>query len=276
MPSRDDIVQSFFDIDLIETSALLAATAGLTGDDVLLHRVRREIAARAHVLPRWLVALDEAEPVDLVFEMRHVLGDGDNIVFGVRLPGGHELCAAVYIDHNLGTLVKDASRGPGPAVGELVEMMRTTADDPDIALAEFDPADARVRITDAIELGAHHVSSTERPTPGRPAVRSSSGRSGCSPTAAPATCGPEWTDGDKQALTDRFFASSFGAAPGRRRPPRPARLAAVVRHRLRARRPAAVEPGGRRDRSGRLDPPQDRGRRAYLAQAPDLVRRSSG
>ena len=40
--------------------------------------------------------------------MSHVLGDGDNIMLGARLPGGHELTCVIYIDHNLGTLVKDA------------------------------------------------------------------------------------------------------------------------------------------------------------------------
>src|SRR4051794_36839637 len=72
-PSRDDVLKSFFEVALPETSALLAAVAGLSDDDVLKHRVRREIAARAHVLPRWLLAMDQAEAVDGVFEMGHAL-----------------------------------------------------------------------------------------------------------------------------------------------------------------------------------------------------------
>ena len=46
LPPLDAVLQTFFDVDLIETSALLAAIAGLAGDDVLRHRVRREIADR--------------------------------------------------------------------------------------------------------------------------------------------------------------------------------------------------------------------------------------
>jgi hypothetical protein len=209
LPPRDEVLQSFFDAPMEETSALLAAIAGLAGDDVLRHRVRREIAARRQVLPRWLLAMDEAEPADTVFEMRHVLGDGDNVVLGVRLPGGHELCAAVYIDHNLGTLVKDAYVVPG-ALSALVDLMRSTADDPDTTLTELDAADARARITEALELSALTFPPIETDTwPAcRPlvewAVR-------LLPEGGTGYVRPQWTDDDTHALAERFFASPFGA-----------------------------------------------------------------
>ena len=209
LPPRDDVVQAFFDMPMVETSALLAGIVGLAGDESLRHRVRREIGSRAHALPRWLLALDEAEPVEGVFEMRHVLGDGDNIVLGVRLPGGHELCAAVYIDHNLGTLVKDAYVVPG-RLSELVEMMRDTADDPDTTVTDLDPADARARITEALELSAITFPPIETDTwPAcRPLVEWAVG---LLPAGGTGYVRPEWTDDDKQALAGRFFASPFGA-----------------------------------------------------------------
>ena len=37
-----------------------------------------------------------------VVEVVHVLGDGDNILVGTRLPGGDEITAVIYIDHNAG------------------------------------------------------------------------------------------------------------------------------------------------------------------------------
>jgi hypothetical protein len=209
LPPRDDVLQTFFDVDLVETSALLAAVAGLAGDEMLRHRVRREIGSRAHVLPRWLLAMDEAEPVDDVFEISHVLGDGENIVVGVRLPGGHELCATVYIDHNLGTLVKDAYVVPG-RLSELVELMRTAADDPDTTLTTLDAADARARITQAMELSAITFPPIETETwPAcGPLVEWAVG---LLPPGGIAYVRPEWTDDDKQSLTERFFASPFGA-----------------------------------------------------------------
>lgn len=209
LPPRDEVVQTFFDVPMVETSALLAGIAGLAGDEVLRHRIRREIGSRAHALPRWLLAMDEAEPVDGVFEMRHVLGDGDNVVLGVRLPGGHELCVVVYIDHNLGTLVKDAYAVPG-TLPELVELMRTTADDPDTTLTGLDPADARARITEALELSAITFPPIETDTwPAcRPLVEWAVG---LLPAGGTGYRRPEWTDDDEQALTERFFASPFGA-----------------------------------------------------------------
>ncbi|GAB3358735.1 DUF6398 domain-containing protein [Modestobacter lapidis] len=209
LPPRNEVVQTFFDVPLVETSALLAAIAGLAGDDMLRHRVRREIGSRGHALPRWLLALDEAEPADGVFEMRHVLGDGDTIAIGVRLPGGREFCAAVYIDHNLGTLVKDAYVVPG-GLPELLDLMRTTADDPDTTLTDLDPADARARITEALELTAITFPPIETDTwPAcRPLVEWAVG---LLPAGGTGYVRPEWTDDDKQALTERFFASPFGA-----------------------------------------------------------------
>lgn len=209
LPPRDEVLQTFFDVDLVETSALLAAVAGLAGDEMLRHRVRREIGSRAHALPRWLLAMDEAQPVDEVFVMRHVLGDGENVVAGVRLPGGHELCAVVYIDHNLGTLVKDAYVVPG-GMSELVERLESMSADPDTTLTRLDPADARARITEAMELSAITFPPIETDTwPAcRPLVE---WMAGLQPGGGTGYVRPEWTDEDKRSLTERFLASPFGA-----------------------------------------------------------------
>ena len=40
--------------------------------------------------------------------MTHVLGDGDNYLLEVRFAGGERISPIVYVDHNLGTVVKDA------------------------------------------------------------------------------------------------------------------------------------------------------------------------
>ena len=71
--------------------------------------------------------------MDRVVVSTHVLGDGDNVLLGVRL-AGHELTAVVYIDHNVGTVVKDAFPVPG-SVTDVVARMREAADDPDISFA---------------------------------------------------------------------------------------------------------------------------------------------
>ncbi|MGH3772042.1 MAG: hypothetical protein ACRDRW_11710, partial [Pseudonocardiaceae bacterium] len=152
LPTRDELVRTFLEVDLPETSALLAVIAELSGEDIMRHRVRREITKRVHALPGWLTDLGQAT-VDGVVEMVHALGDGDNIMIGVSLPGGSALSLVVYIDHNIGTLVKDAFAVPKP-LDALIEHMRLADDDPDTTWADLSPADARARISGAITLSS--------------------------------------------------------------------------------------------------------------------------
>lgn len=209
IPSRDELVQTFFEVNLPETSALLAVIAELTGNDMLRHRVRREITSRVHALPRWLADLGQAEPTDRVVEVVHALGDGDNIMLGVRLPGGPELSFVVYVDHNLGGVVKDAFVAPLP-LPELVEHMLSVADDPDLTARDLDPADARARITEGITRGAVTFPPLETDTwPGcRPLAEWAISML---PTGGSGYHRPEWDADALQALTERFLASPFGA-----------------------------------------------------------------
>jgi hypothetical protein len=206
-PPFDEVVQSFFDAPMPETSAVLAAVAVLLGDDLLRRRVQREVADRGHVLPRWLAELDRARPAGRVVQMGHVLGDGDNVLVGVELSDGHQATAVVYIDHNMGSLVKDAFVVPEP-VDEVVGMFRATTDDPDVSFSDLDPAEARSRVTAAIELWEMSLTPLESETwPAcRPFVEWVVGM--LPPGAALAL--PEWPDDALQALADRVVASPFG------------------------------------------------------------------
>jgi hypothetical protein len=208
-PSREELVQSFLAVELPETSALLAAIAELSGDTVLRHRVRREVAARGHVLPRWLADLHRTEPAGPVFEIVHALGDGDNIVIGAQLPGGYRLTAVVYIDHNMGTVAKDGFVVAGPA-DELVERMLDIAADPDVTARELDPADARARIAAAIEAGASSYPPFENETwPAcRPLVEWAAA---LQPSGGSGYRRPQWDADAVARLAERFFASPFAA-----------------------------------------------------------------
>lgn len=209
VPSREDLVQSFFDVEMRETSALLAAIAAFSRDDVLRRRVAREVATRAHALPLWLADLNRAQPSERAVEVVHVLGDGDNVNIGVRLPGGHELTVVVYIDHNMGTVVKDAFVVP-EAIGGLVARMLAVAADPDTEARDLVPADARTRITEAIELGAITFPPLESETwPAcRPLVEWAVAML---PEGGTGYRRPEWDDADLHELKQRFLGSPFGA-----------------------------------------------------------------
>ncbi|MGH3873106.1 MAG: hypothetical protein ACRDSR_16635 [Pseudonocardiaceae bacterium] len=209
LPSRDELVQSFLDVDLLETSALLAVIAAFSGDDMLRHRIRHEISSRADALPHRLADLTDTVPADRVFEAVHVLRDGDNIMIGARLPGGHEITAVVYIDHNMGTLVKDAFVLPGP-VDEVVRQMLAITDDPDTEARELDAADARTRITEAIKIGSISFPPMESDTwPAcRPLIE---WLTAMLPAGGTGYQRPEWDDTAQAELARRFLASPFGA-----------------------------------------------------------------
>ncbi|MBV8993638.1 MAG: hypothetical protein JO287_08035, partial [Pseudonocardiales bacterium] len=209
LPSRDELVRIFLDVDLLETSALLAVIAELSGDDITRRRIRREIAERAHALPGWLTDLHRTT-VERVVEMVHVLGDGDNVMIGLRLPGGYPLSIVVYIDHNMGTLVKDAFVVPEP-LDELIEHMRIAAGGgPDTTWVDLAPADARVRIRDAIERGAITFPPCE--TDSWPACRPLvEWALGMLPRGGKGYRRPSWGTDRLRKLTDRFFGSAYAA-----------------------------------------------------------------
>jgi hypothetical protein len=207
-PSRDELMQTFLEVDLFETSALLTMLAELVGDNFTRARSRREVAARGHALPAWLIQLP-ATRVDGVVELAHVLRDGDNVMIGLSLPGGHAVSAVVYIDHNMGTLVKDAFVVPEP-LPDLVGRMAEADSDPDITCRDLAPADARARITEAIELGTISYPPFETDTwPAcRPLVEWAVQ---LLPEGGAGYQRPEWDDLAQRDLALRFLGSPFGA-----------------------------------------------------------------
>lgn len=207
-PTRDELVSTFLDVDMLETSALLAVIAEFSGDDIMRRRVRREITERGHALPGWLTDLGRTS-VEGVVEMVHVLGDGDNIIIGLSLPDGSALSIVVYIDHNMGTLVKDSFAIP-ESLDALIERMRIAAGEgPDTTWADLNPADARARIRAAIERGAitfPPVESESWPAC-RPLVE---WVIGMLPAGGTDYLRPRWGTERLRKLTARFFASPFG------------------------------------------------------------------
>jgi hypothetical protein len=208
-PSRDDMVDSLLAVPLPETSALLVAIAALSGDEVLSRRVHREITERVDAPPRWLADLHRTTALPRAVEITHALGDGDNVLIAATLPGGHPLTAVVYIDHNLGTLVKDAFV-VSASLDDVVERVRSAGDDPDITARPLAPADARARIVEAIKLGAISFPPFETDTwPAcRPLVE---WMAGLLPAGGTGYQRPDWDDAAVAGLTQRFLASPYGA-----------------------------------------------------------------
>ncbi len=206
--TREDLVATFLDLAAPETSALLAVIDEMGGDDdVLRARIRRELAARPKVEPAWLAQLSETSTYRAV-RMHHVLGDGDNIMLGARLPGGHELTCLVYIDHNLGTLVKDAFVVPA-SIADMVADFRQVSEDPDTRWDVISLADARAWVDAAIELAA--ITFPPLQTESWPACRALvEWITRHLPEGGTGYQRPQWDSAALAELTDRFFASPYG------------------------------------------------------------------
>ncbi len=200
------LIESFAEVALPETTALLAALAELGPDELTRARARLPLAARSDRLPDWLARLGEVS-VYRAMETTHILGDGDSVLLGARL-AGHELTSVIYIDHNLGTVVKDAFPVPGP-IDEVAECMREASDDPDVRLRDIGLADARARVAAAIELGAITIPPFETETwpASRPLTEWLLRRL---PEGGTGYVRPKWSEAAKKKLANRFFGSEFG------------------------------------------------------------------
>ena len=206
-PAREDLVAMFIDVATPETTALLAVIAALSSDDVLRARVRRELAGRGRVEPQWSTRLGQTATYRAT-RMGHVLGDGDNIMLGVRLAGTYEVTVVVYVDHHLGTLVKDAFVVP-ESVAEMVTQFQRIGDDPDLIWQELSLADARAWIEEAIQVGAMTFPplETESWPACRPVVEWLIREL---PGGGTGYVRPHWDSPQLARLTDRFFASRWG------------------------------------------------------------------
>lgn len=202
------LVEAFIGVPSPETTALLTALAEMTDDEVLSRRIGRELVRRTHVLPSWLSALGPIA-VPRAIEMVHVLGDGDNIALAVHDARGSELTAVVYIDHNLGTVVKDAFVIPEPLDAVAESFHEAAGADPDMRYGDIDLADARARIAEAIESASLLYPPLESDSwPACRALLEWVVRT--MPDGGTGYVRQEWSGDDRAQLAERFFASPFG------------------------------------------------------------------
>lgn len=205
-PSLAELVDSFIDVPGLETTALLAALTVLVTDEVLRQHVRRELIQRGGPLPTGLDRLERLS-IDRAVIATHVLGHVDILVVGVRTPDNQPLTIVVTVDHELGTLVADGFAYPGPAEAAVARLADNG--DPDLTVADIDPADARARIDEAIEIGRITYPPVESDTwPAcRPLVE---WVLRALPEGGSGRVRPELDDGQQQEIARRFLASTHG------------------------------------------------------------------
>jgi len=212
LPDLGTLVDSFIGTPFAETTAALHVIRAFTTDDLLARRIGVELAERRHPLPEWLTRIDDAKAKAEVWFMTHVLGDGDDYFVGVELVGGAELSALIYVDHNMGTVVKDAFAIPS-SLQDLLPTIRRTMEDPDQTLDPVDPASSRAQIEQAIRIGALMYPPLESDTwpMCRPVVE---WMVRLLPEGGTVPERREWTDRQRAAIADAFVASPFGQGFG--------------------------------------------------------------
>ncbi|MFH1329210.1 MAG: DUF6398 domain-containing protein [Actinomycetota bacterium] len=202
------MIDSFVNVDLPETTALLTAMDLLLEGKSGSGSIRRELRRRTHRLPAWLTSLKPMR-VTRVTTTTHPFHDGEDVFVEVLTDGGHSLTVAVYIDHNLGTLIKDAFIIPDD-IDAVRAILLSHTDDPDVVMTPLDPADARARIEAAADAASRTFPPFESDTWPlcRPLVELVTR---LLPGGGEGYRFTEWSDAARGDLEQRFLASPHAA-----------------------------------------------------------------
>ncbi|MCZ2401629.1 hypothetical protein IV498_00125 [Paenarthrobacter sp. Z7-10] len=208
-PDRPGFINTLLGTPLPETLMLLAVIHALSSDDLERARISRTLRAETAEAEGLLAEFASLAPYRAT-EMTHVLGDGDNVLLGVRTPDGDEFTLVIYIDHNMGTIVKDAFTIP-EAIGDVIATMKGYIPVQDTTWTDLSLPDARAKVQQAIDQGASTPDAPESEQwPGiRPLTETVLRQV---PDGGTGYARPEWSRQQLDALADTFLASRYPGA----------------------------------------------------------------
>lgn len=209
-PDGPTLFESFVACGEPAMEALALAVAVLHSDELLARRLRSAVGPEVAGAPAWLSSMGDVE-ITGTFLNGHLLGDGDNVMVSWCWPGGQAATAVVYVDHNMGTVVKDAF--VIPEGGDVLAGDYERLGDDHMWTVPIDPADARARALQAIAAGDHMLPPFESETwPAcRPMVEWIVRKL---PEGGAGYVRPEWSETDRDRLVDEFVASELGRVRG--------------------------------------------------------------
>ena len=140
------LVHSFIEIDIAETTAALYVLAAYTEDDVLRARMRRELRGRRQPMPEAVTGVADLE-VRGAWRLTAPPYDVDDIVLALSAAPAS---IVVHVDRNVG-IVADAFMLP-IAAGEVLERFKAVTP-AGSEVHELSPADARAHLEEPIDLG---------------------------------------------------------------------------------------------------------------------------
>lgn len=211
VPSLAELVSLWAEAHDRSTTALLALIGQMAADAEVRDRTARILAARAAPSPEWIARLGDVRVTQVVV-VSHALGDGDLYLIELDVPGAGPVTLDVYVDHNLGTVVKSAFAIPDSIEAVKVTMASLLAD-PDTTVTDLPPADARARIEEALAEPLTMVLATIGATDDDAwpscwpllewALR-------LLPTGGASHPRVTWNRSQRDELMERFFASPWG------------------------------------------------------------------
>jgi hypothetical protein len=191
--------------------ALVLAIATLHADEALAADLTSMVGVNAALGgPSWLPMMGAIEITETQL-LGDALGDGENVMISWTWPDGGSATMVVYVDHNVGTIVKDAFAVPERAAVLNATLARHGGEH--VSMAPIDPADARARIVQAIETGERMVPPFETDTwpVCRPMLEWLLRHL---PVGGTGYARPEWPEASREQLLNDFVASPFGVVDG--------------------------------------------------------------
>lgn len=187
-----------------ELAVLGRAMATLLPDRPMVRQLREQPLPPG--APAWASTMGSIE-VTGTYAQTEPLGDGVNMWVCVRWPDGSDATVVLFIDHNMGTLLKDGFLIPAGAA-EVMSTMREVADD-FIDIEPADPADLRARFAWSLDRSEHTLPPPESETwPAcRPLVEWIVGHL---PTGGNGWDFGAWSDAQRHRLVSDFVGSPFG------------------------------------------------------------------
>jgi hypothetical protein len=190
-------------------AALAGAVAAIHPDPIMAERIRKDVGEVPHP-PVWLAGIGTITVTDCVVQ-GHVLGDGENVVLSWRWPNGQVGTVVVYIDHNMGTIVKDAFTAADNALDIMAAAAQAGGEE--IVSIPIAREEARARIEQALTTTDHMVPPIETDSwPScRPIVE---WLLRTLPSNGVGYVRPDWPEAERERLLDEFVASRFGKVRG--------------------------------------------------------------
>jgi hypothetical protein len=211
LPTVDFLVETWTEVEQRETTALLRAAAVLCESTALRAAAAEAAGDRSHPLPAWVDGLAHAR-VTRAVEVGHVLGDGEVLLLDVEIPGSTRVTIDVYVDHNVGTFVKDAFV-VSESVDAVLNRMGPLLREPGTTVTDLSLADARAKLSEALASplsnGFPFIDDDRTWPRSRPVVE---WIVRTMPSGGTGYVSHEWTAGELHELMTDFFASPWGRA----------------------------------------------------------------